>query len=155
MSYEDALVVAIKAHDGQRRASGEPYVIHPVRVAAYAAARMHGKFTHERIQLVKTVAILHDVLEDTAYPSCDMEEAFGPQVTRAVELLTRPPKEYRTQSYQEWIDTLIGTRNEIAIRVKLADVTDNLSDIDGIPEKVGLKARYELALGKLSKALSG
>jgi guanosine-3',5'-bis(diphosphate) 3'-pyrophosphohydrolase len=151
--YEDALVMAINAHDGQRRQSGEPYVIHPIRVAKRAAASMGSKFTHGHVEVVKITAVLHDVLEDTDVPSCDIEAHFGAQVARAVELLSRPPKALRTQSYAQWIDTLIGTGNKIAIRVKHADVTDNLSDIDGLPEKVGLKPRYEKALSKLKKAL--
>jgi len=153
VSYEKALVLAIKAHDGQRRATGEPYVIHPVSVAARVGAFLSRSFVSVDPLTAKIVAVLHDVLEDTDVPSCDLEEKFGAPVTRAVELLTRPPKEYRTQSYQEWIETLVGTRNWLAIAVKYADVEDNLSTVDDVPSKASLRPRYEKALETLRSAL--
>ena len=152
--YEDALVMAIKAHDGQRRESGEPYICHPVRVAGRVYDLLYDKMSRDYVEVARCVAVLHDVLEDTPTPSCDIEAEFGSAITRAVELLTRPPKEYRTQTYAEWIDVLIGTGNRLAIAVKTADVMDNLSDIDSVPTKEMLRPRYEKALAKLQKALA-
>ena len=69
-------------HHGQVRHSGDPYVIHPIRIARYLA----------EMQLdVDTVvtALLHDAVEDTSCTDDDIEAAFGPEVRRLVDGVTK------------------------------------------------------------------
>ena len=78
----DALEFAKEAHAGQRRKSGEPYVVHPILVAAITA----------RISADETMvlaALLHDVVEDTPHTVDEIRERFGEDVANLVEGLTK------------------------------------------------------------------
>ena len=71
---KDAYALAAKAHEGQKRKTGQPYIIHPVAVAKIAA---------EELELdANTViaAFLHDVVEDTPYTVEDIRAQFGDDV---------------------------------------------------------------------------
>jgi len=160
--FSRALVMAVKAHDGQRRASGEPYIVHPVGVAGrldelwrwYMPAQyVRGHRMAFAIEEAKAVAALHDVLEDTDVPAWRIEAEFGAGVRSYVELLSRPPKDQRTLSYQEWIESLVSTGNQLVMAVKLADILDNLSTVDDVPSKASLRGRYEKARDTLVDAL--
>src|SRR6266700_1500202 len=79
---ERALVIAQKAHEGQLRASGEPYIIHPVAVAEIVAEwGLDGE--------AMTAALLHDVVEDTQTPLGWIREQFGATVADLVDGLTK------------------------------------------------------------------
>lgn len=104
--YKQALKIALQAHDGQYRKDGKtPYIIHPIRVANYF-----------KDDLKKTIAILHDVAEDTKQ---DLS-MFSKEVTDIVKLLTNK------EEYMSYINKI--AKNEIAREIKIADITDNLSD---------------------------
>lgn len=104
--YNEAIKIALKAHDGQYRKDGKtPYIIHPIRVANYF-----------KDDLKKTIAILHDVCEDT---NQDLS-MFPKEVTDILELLTKG------SDYMEYIKRL--SKNKIAREIKVADIVDNLSD---------------------------
>lgn len=76
---------ASERHSQQLRASGEPYMIHPVAVAQILAER--------RMDLVcLTTALLHDVLEDTDTSQDELKREFGPDVTRCVNGVTKLSK---------------------------------------------------------------
>jgi len=145
-NYEQALLLATIAHHGQTRRNGDPYVTHPIRVAARVEERLAGRFTTEYISLVKTAAILHDVLEDTDTTEDELRATFGTAVAEAVHLVSRPDN----LTYADWITVLASTGNRIAIWVKLADLEDNLSDLE--PDHK-LRKRYEPAHAKLVEAL--
>ncbi|MDE6371586.1 MAG: HD domain-containing protein, partial [Duncaniella sp.] len=71
------------AHQGVRRRSGEPYILHPIAVA---------KIVSREIGLGSTsicAALLHDVVEDTDYRIEDIERQFGPKIAQIVEGLTK------------------------------------------------------------------
>lgn len=74
--------IAYKAHDGQVRKSGEPYIIHPLRVAIILAALELDK---ESI----IAGLLHDVVEDTDYTVEDIEEIFGADIASLVDGVTK------------------------------------------------------------------
>ncbi len=78
----EALEFSKKAHEGQRRKSGEPYVIHPILVAAITG------FVTEDEEMVMA-ALLHDVVEDTSYTIEDIKSRFGQNVANLVEGLTK------------------------------------------------------------------
>ena len=81
-STTKALELALTAHDGQKRKSGEPYIIHPILVAAITAA-----FSNDETMV--QAALLHDVVEDTSFDLEDLEREFGDDVTHMVEGLTK------------------------------------------------------------------
>ena len=71
-----------KAHSGQIRRSGDPYIIHPLGVAAILAE------LHLDLPSIAT-ALLHDTVEDTAVTLTDIEKNFGPVVSRLVDGVTK------------------------------------------------------------------
>ena len=77
-----ALKIALKAHEGQTRKSGEPYIVHPILVAAITA-----KISND--EMMVQAALLHDVVEDTPYTIEDLLEEFGDDVSHMVEGLTK------------------------------------------------------------------
>lgn len=79
---ERAFALAEHAHQGQYRASGEPYISHPLSVAAYLADL---GFDAPSI----AAAMMHDVLEDTAITRVELERQFGPDVAFLVDGVTK------------------------------------------------------------------
>ncbi len=80
---ERAFKFARSAHEGVRRRSGEPYILHPIAVA---------KIASREIGLGSTsicAALLHDVVEDTEYTVEDIERQFGKKIAELVEGLTK------------------------------------------------------------------
>ena len=77
-----ALELSLTAHDGQQRKSGEPYIVHPILVAAITAA-----FSNDETMV--QAALLHDVVEDTHFNIEDLEREFGDDVAHMVEGLTK------------------------------------------------------------------
>jgi (p)ppGpp synthase/HD superfamily hydrolase len=108
-TIEKALQIAAKAHEGQRDKEGLPYILHPLRVMAAV--------TGEDAQIV---AVLHDVIEDTAVTADDLRAAgFASAVVAAVERVTH-------RKGEPYADYVVGCKaDDVARRVKLADLTDN------------------------------
>jgi len=77
-----ALDFAIKAHSGQKRKSGEDYVVHPILVAVITS------YFNDNEDVI-TAAILHDVVEDTPYTIYYIKDEFGEEVANLVEGLTK------------------------------------------------------------------
>ena len=77
-----AFELADKAHEGQLRASGEPYIMHPLAVADILA---HLQIDH----ITLMAALMHDVVEDTSYSKEDLEEMFGSEVAFLVDGVTK------------------------------------------------------------------
>jgi (p)ppGpp synthase/HD superfamily hydrolase len=108
-TIEKALQIAAKAHEGQKDKDGQPYILHPLRV-------LNGVEGEE----AKIVAVLHDVIEDTPVAEVDLqEEGFSETVVTAVACLTHRNGE----SYADYV--IRCNRNDVARRVKLADLEDN------------------------------
>lgn len=105
----EAITIAAAAHDGQTDKAGQPYILHCLRVM------LAMKSDTDRI-----AAVLHDVLEDaTDWQISDLGD-FGPDVAEALDALTRREGE----DYFHYIDRVAA--NPRAVRVKLADLHDNL-----------------------------
>lgn len=112
-----AILLAAKAHDGQTDKGGNPYILHPIRLASKA------KTTEESI-----VAVLHDVVEDSNITLFDLKnEGFSSNVIAALDCLTRRADE----SYEGFIKRI--KLNPLASNVKLLDLEDNC-DINRIPQ---------------------
>lgn len=69
------------------------------------------------------VALLHDVVEDTDVTVGSIRDGFGDDVADAVSLLTRP----RDVTYAEYVRSIADSGNDVAIRVKMADLTQNMN----------------------------
>ncbi len=79
---EQAYAVAESFHHGQKRASGEPYIIHPLAVAAFLADLGFDAHT-------VSAGLLHDLLEDTPITKEGLERRFGTEVTKLVDGVTK------------------------------------------------------------------
>jgi (p)ppGpp synthase/HD superfamily hydrolase len=108
-TIEKAIQIAARAHEGQRDKEGLPYILHSLRVMMSVEG--------EEAQMV---AVLHDVIEDTTVTADDLREAgFGEEVIAAVLCVTH-------RKDQPYADYVVGCKgNEIARKVKLADLEDN------------------------------
>lgn len=112
------LAFANKAHAGQMRRGGvEPYINHPIRVC---------KLLAEQCCIgnrdILTLAILHDVVEDTPYSFEDCNIFFNSQEgVEALRLITKMEGE----SSADALDRLVASGNRIALWVKAADAMEN------------------------------
>jgi RelA/SpoT family (p)ppGpp synthetase len=126
-----AYLVSAEAHDGQRRASGEPYVYHPLEVARILADM--------RLDAQTVIAgLLHDVIEDTTLGKEDVAREFGPEVAELVDgvsKLTQLPFENRAEAQAEnYRKMLLAMTQDIrVILVKLADRLHNMRTLDALP----------------------
>ncbi len=121
-------------HIEQLDKSGEPYILHPLRVMGTLADET------ERI-----AAVLHDVVEDTSADLQHVEQAFGPEVGALVDALTKREGE----AYFEYVARVIDA-GPSAMRVKRADVMDNLRP--GVTES--LRKRYRKTLAMMDVGLN-
>ena len=119
-----AFTLADKAHEGQFRASGEPYIMHPLAVAEILA---HLQIDH--ITLI--AALLHDVVEDTEYTKEDIEKLFGAEVAFLVDGVTKLNQfQYETkedrqmENYRKMI--LAMARDVRVVVIKLGDRLHNM-----------------------------
>lgn len=103
-----AFVLALEAHRGQKDKAGRCYIWHPIRVAKKV-----------RGETLKTVALLHDTIEDTYVSFPLLERKFGIEVAVAVDSLSRR----KGEDLQVYLERVKG--NEIARQVKIADLLDN------------------------------
>ncbi len=129
-----ALDLAYRLHEGQCRASGEPYILHPIAVAAILKD-LGGS------NAMIAAGFLHDVVEDTEM-SCDqIEEMFGKEVRQLVEGVTKLSKlsfESKTENQAENFRRMfLAMAQDIrVIIVKLADRLHNMRTLEYVkPEK--------------------
>jgi guanosine-3',5'-bis(diphosphate) 3'-pyrophosphohydrolase len=90
---ERAFDLAVTAHANQVRASGEPYVTHPI-----ASAQILSELLSDPV--AAAAALLHDVPEDTEYSLADVEEGFGPEIAHLVDGVTKLSK-FSTHTHEE------------------------------------------------------
>ena len=127
-----AYVFSAVEHKGQTRASGEPYLVHPLEVAAILAEmRMDPACV--------AVGLLHDVLEDTLTEPDRIKEYFGPDVLHIVEGVTKISKIPFTTSEERQAETyrkmLLAMVDDIrVILVKLADRLHNMRTLQHLPD---------------------
>ncbi|MBN8556597.1 MAG: bifunctional (p)ppGpp synthetase/guanosine-3',5'-bis(diphosphate) 3'-pyrophosphohydrolase [Proteobacteria bacterium] len=119
------------AHLGQMRHSGEPYITHPIAVAAQVA-----EWKLDASALM--AALLHDTLEDCGVTKADLVERFGPQVAELVDGLTKLDKiqfntreEGQAESFRKML--LAMARDVRVILVKIADRLHNMRTMGDMP----------------------
>lgn len=139
MIYTDmtkkAMKLAYKAHEGQLDRSGIPYIFHPLHLAE----QMDN-------EIECTVALLHDVVEDTQYSMQDLEKEFPREVIEALKLLTHD----KSVDYFEYVEKVKA--NPTAKKVKIADVMHNSDEsrLDSITEKdLKRREKYKKAIALL------
>lgn len=137
-----AFTVAMEAHGGVRRKSGEPYILHPIAVARIVVREIG-------LQDLTSVisALLHDVVEDTYVSLRDVEERFGPAVARIVDGLTKvaqvfePGGSKQAETFRKMLLTM-SADVRVAL-IKIADRLHNLRTLDHMRRESQLKIAAE------------
>ena len=124
---------ALRAHEGQYRTSGEPYIMHPIAVATIISEEMGLGSTSI------CAALLHDVLEGTSYTIDDIENIFGKKIALIVDGLTKIAGGIfgdKASAQAENFKKLLLTMSEDirVILIKICDRLDNMRHLDKQPE---------------------
>ena len=130
-AVDRAITAACKAHEGQRRSSGEAYVCHPLKVACILVELGMDSETIE-------AAILHDVVEDTPMELADVQKHFGAEVATLVDGVTKiekiPFSSREEQQAENVRKMLLAMSQDIrVIIIKLADRLHNMRTSDAWP----------------------
>jgi len=135
---EKAFRFANAAHDGIRRKSGEPFIIHPIAVAKIVAKELGLGATSI------VAAILHDVVEDTEYRLSDIENMFGDKVARIVDGLTKLSGDLDMKHALTLKKMLMTLSDDVrVILIKIADRLHNMQTLDSMPPNKKLKIASE------------
>ena len=132
-SVRQAYRFADEAHLGQLRNSGEPYITHPIAVAAQCA---EWKLDAQALM----AALLHDAMEDCGIAKSELIERFGTSVAELVDGLTKLEKlhfntreENQAESFRKML--LAMARDVRVILIKLADRTHNMRTLSDAPRE--------------------
>ncbi|BBG66069.1 GTP pyrophosphokinase, (p)ppGpp synthetase II / guanosine-3',5'-bis(diphosphate) 3'-pyrophosphohydrolase [Hydrogenimonas sp.] len=136
----DALAFAKEAHEGQKRKSGDPYIVHPILVAAITASISSD-------ETMVLAALLHDVVEDTPFGIDDIRERFGDDVAYLVEGLTkivelRDSELVPSTSDEKLVTSALSFRKMLicsiedvrVLVIKLCDRLHNMLTLDALSE---------------------
>lgn len=121
----------IKAHEGQVRVSGEPYIVHPIEVSGILASL--------KLDIITIVAgLLHDAVEDTPTKLEHIKDIFGKEVSFLVDGLTKLSKmEFKTKEERQaenFRKMLLAMAKDIRIiLIKLADRLHNMKTLEHLP----------------------
>ena len=122
---EEALAYATKAHAGQTRSGGDPYISHPVRVANHIKQY---KQSHNLDALI-SAAYLHDTIEDTDTTQEVLHDLFGGLVASLVKELTSDPAQIKKMGKAAYLSHKMAAMSSYGLVIKLADRLDNVKDI--------------------------
>lgn len=136
-----AYVLAAKAHEGQKRRSGEPYLTHPLGVALILA-----ELKMDTPAIV--AALLHDTVEDTSTTLEEIERLFGSEVRILVDGVTKLGKIKFTTSEEKQAENfrkmIMAMAQDIrVILIKLADRVHNMRTLDAMPEEKQIEIAQE------------
>jgi len=129
------------SHQGQQRASGEPYLSHPLEVANLLVDFKMDVTT-------VTAGLLHDVLEDTATTKADLEREFGGEIAELVDGVTKIGKlafssreERQAENFRKMLVAM--ARDLRVLMIKLADRLHNMRTLDYLPPDRAKKIAQE------------
>jgi GTP diphosphokinase / guanosine-3',5'-bis(diphosphate) 3'-diphosphatase len=129
------------SHQGQQRASGEPYLSHPLEVANLLVDFKMDVTT-------VTAGLLHDVLEDTAATKADLEREFGGEIAELVDGVTKIGKlafssreERQAENFRKMLVAM--ARDLRVLMIKLADRLHNMRTLDYLPPDKAKKIAQE------------
>ena len=140
-----AVALAVEAHGGQRRASGEPFVTHPI-----ASAQILAELGVDPVAI--EAALLHDVPEDTEFSLADIEERFGQEVAHLVDGVTKLGKFSTLSHEQQQAENIrkmfLAMAEDIrVVLIKLADRLHNMRTLAALPAEKQLRiARQTLEI---------
>jgi guanosine-3',5'-bis(diphosphate) 3'-pyrophosphohydrolase len=130
-----------RSHRGQQRASGEPYVSHPLQVA-----RLLVDFKMDVTTV--TAGLLHDVLEDTSTTKADLEAEFGKEIAELVDGVTKISKlafssreERQAENFRKMLVAM--ARDLRVLMIKLADRLHNMRTLDYLAPDKARKIAHE------------
>ncbi|MCX8109847.1 MAG: HD domain-containing protein, partial [Syntrophorhabdaceae bacterium] len=138
---ERAYIFSAKAHRGQTRLSGEPYLIHPLEVA-YTLTKMS-------LDVPSIVSgLLHDTIEDSYVSKEEIERYFGKEVAEIVDGVTkiskiqlRPTEDSKAENIRKMI--LAMSKDIRVILIKLADRYHNMQTLNFLSEEKQLEIARE------------
>ncbi len=137
-----AYELAIKAHKGQKRRSGQDYVQHPIAVAIILAGLGMGGKTI-------SAGLLHDVPEDTPVPLAEIEKEFGNEIASLVDGVTKLGKIKLRGSHEEYFlenlrKMLLAMATDIrVVIIKLADRLHNMRTLEYNPPDKQIRIAHE------------
>ena len=120
-----ALHYAVKAHEGQFRSDGTPYIKHPERVAEFVRKFKKSK----NLDALISAAFLHDTIEDTDTTHEDLEKMFGGLIASLVKELTSDKEKIKEVGKTDYLAQKMAGMSSWALVIKLADRLDNVQDI--------------------------
>ena len=132
VTLSKAYTFAVKAHKNQRRDAGEPYIIHPVAVAAILTDLKLDSATI-------TTGLLHDTIEDTHATYKTVEKEFGKEVADLVDGVTKisqlEGKAILNSKAENFRKLILATSKDIRVLlVKLADRLHNMRTLNSVPD---------------------
>jgi (p)ppGpp synthase/HD superfamily hydrolase len=137
---DKAVALALKAHTGQLDKGGNPYILHPLRMAL--------RFNDPSLQVI---SILHDVIEDSNITFSDLNSfGFSNEIVEAISALTKNESE----NYEDFINRVC--LNKLATQVKLVDLEDNMdvTRIKNLTEEDRVRLnKYKKAYDQLKKII--
>ena len=141
---DKAFKFARDAHQGIRRRSGEPYILHPIAVATIVS---------QEIGLGSTsisAALLHDVVEDTDYTVEDIEAQFGQKIARIVDGLTKisggifgDKASLQAENFRKLLLTM--SEDIRVVLIKMADRLHNMRTLSSMPASMPANKQYKIA----------
>lgn len=156
----DAFNAAYYAHKKQKRASGEPYLIHPIHTALYEIYHeLHEEHEPHVARII--AALLHDTVEDAHISLVEIRQHFGAPVERIVAQLTT------NEQWKVWLEQgalskveeaalqfTKASQSTDALQVKIHDRLDNLESLDALPAAVATqKVLDTIAVGYVERAI--
>ena len=120
-----AIEYAAEKHKGQKRLTGDPYIVHPLHVLQNVLRFKKSK----NLEVLLISACLHDVLEDTDATYYDIVENFGPQVASLVLELTTDEDMKKALGKKQYLSIKIKNMSSWARVIKLCDRLDNVNDL--------------------------
>jgi len=144
-TLEDAILLAVNAHTGQKDKIGKDYVLHPLWV-----------MNHIEGEKLKIVAVLHDVVEDTNVTLENLlNMGYSTEIVNAIDAITKRPGESR----YSYLDRVMS--NDLAFKVKNVDILHNTStdrmrllpesERERLVKKYKMDAEYIAKMGRKEK----